>query len=171
MSDERPADRPDRTAIADLGDPAAVELLEHQPLARVAYTGPDGFPRVIPVAFLWRGGRVIICTAPSSPKVSALRARPQVALTIDTEEPPDQALFIRGVATIEVVDGIPNEYLAAAKSLKTAEEREQFEKQVRAVYRQMARISIEPRWARYYHFSAGRVPEFLRKLTADQQPG
>lgn len=124
MSDERPADRPDRTA-----------------------------------------------TAPSSPKVSALRARPQVALTIDTEEPPDQALFIRGVATIEVVDGVPDEYLAAAKSLKTAEEREQFEKQVRAVYRQMARISIEPLWARYYHFSAGRVPEFLRKLVADQQPG
>jgi hypothetical protein len=25
----------DRAAIADLGDPAAVELLEHQPLARV----------------------------------------------------------------------------------------------------------------------------------------
>ena len=159
-----PAERP---AIADLGDPAAVELLEHQQLARMGYTGPDGFPRVIPVGFLWRGGRVIVCTAPSSPKVGALRARPQVALTIDTEQPPNRALFIRGVAAIEVVDGIPDEYLAAAGKSMSAVEAGQFEKQVRSVYRQMARISIEPRWARYYDFSTGRMPEFLRKLIAD----
>lgn len=159
-----PAERP---AIADLGDPAAVELLEHQQLARMGYTGPDGFPRVIPVGFLWRGGRVIVCTAPSSPKVGALRARPQVALTIDTEQPPNRALLIRGVATIEVVDGIPDEYLAAAGKSMSAVEAGQFEKQVRSVYRQMARISIEPRWARYYDFSTGRMPEFLRKLIAD----
>jgi hypothetical protein len=30
----------------------------------------------------------------------------------------------------------------------------------------MARITIEPRWARYYDFGAGRVPGFLRKLAA-----
>jgi hypothetical protein len=46
-------------------------------------------------------------------------------------------------------------------------EADQFEKQVRSVYRQMARISIEPSWARYYDFSTGRMPEFLRKLIAD----
>jgi uncharacterized protein YndB with AHSA1/START domain len=158
-------------AIADLGDPAAVELLEHQPLARVGYTGPDGFPRVIPVGFLWRGGRLFICTAPTSPKASALRDRPHVALTIDTAEPPIRALFIRGVASIEIVDGVPDEYLAASKDPKSAAERDQWEKQVRSVYRQMARISIEPRWARYYDFTTGRLPEFLRELTAGQQPG
>jgi Pyridoxamine 5'-phosphate oxidase len=163
-----PARRP---AIADLGDPAAVELLEQQPLVRVGYTGPDGFPRVIPVGFLWRDGKVIICTAPTSPKVSALRARPQVALTIDTEQPPNRALFIRGVASIEVVDGVPDEYLAAAKMPMSTEERDQFEKQVRSLYRQMARISIEPRWARYYDFTTGRMPQFLLELVADQQPG
>jgi hypothetical protein len=42
---------------------------------------------------------------------------------------------------------------------------------VRSVYRQMARISIEPRWARYYDFTTGPLPEFLRELTASQQPG
>jgi len=31
----------------------------------------------------------------------------------------------------------------------------------------MALISIEPRWARYYDFGAGRVPEFLARLGQD----
>jgi hypothetical protein len=75
------------------------------------------------------------------------------------------------VASIEVVDGVPDEYLSAAKMPMSTEEREQFEKQVRSLYRQMARISIEPRWARYYDFSTGRRPEFLLELLADQQPG
>jgi hypothetical protein len=35
---------------------------------------------------------------------------------------------------------------------------------VRSAYKQMARISVEPRWARYYDYTAGRVPEFLHKL-------
>jgi hypothetical protein len=158
-------------AIADLSLPAAVEMLEHQPLARVGYTGPDGFPRVIPVGFLWRGGQVFICTAPTSPKASALRDRPHVALTIDTDQPPIRALFIRGVASIEIVDGVPDEYLAASKESMSATKREEWEKQVRSVYRQMARISIEPHWARYYDFTTGPLPEFLRELTASQQPG
>jgi uncharacterized protein YndB with AHSA1/START domain len=158
-------------AIADLSLPAAVEMLEHQPLARVGYTGPDGFPRVIPVGFLWRGGQVFICTAPTSPKASALRDRPHVALTIDTDQPPIRALFIRGVASIEIVDGVPDEYLAASKESMSATKREEWEKQVRSVYRQMARISIEPHWARYYDSTTGPLPEFLRELTASQQPG
>ena len=155
--------------IADLSLPGALDLLEHHSLARVAYNGPDGFPRVIPVGFLWRDGRVIFCTAPSSPKFSALRARPHVALTIDTEQPP-RALSIRGVASMEVVDGVPEEYLAAGTKNPPAtsaeqEERDQFERQVRSVYKQMARISVEPRWARYFDFAGGRLPEFLRELT------
>jgi hypothetical protein len=40
----------------------------------------------------------------------------------------------------------------------------EFERQVRAVYRQMARISISPNWARFYDFGAGRVPAFLARL-------
>jgi hypothetical protein len=62
------------------------------------------------------------------------------------------------------VDGVPEEYLAATAKGFTAEQHVQFETHVRSVYKQMARISIEPRWARYYDFTAGRVPEFLHKL-------
>jgi hypothetical protein len=48
-----------------------------------------------------------------------------------------------------------------------AEQVESFEHSVRAMYDQMARISIEPRWARFYDFGAGRFPSFLSKLASD----
>src|SRR5437764_8943588 len=41
-------------------------------LARLAYTGPDGLPRVTPIAFYWTGERIVVCTATTSPKVQAL---------------------------------------------------------------------------------------------------
>jgi uncharacterized protein YndB with AHSA1/START domain len=152
-------------AIADLSDPGAMDLLERQPLARLGYAGPDGFPRVIPIGFLWRGGRIIVCTATIAPKVSALSARPHVALTIDNDNAAaSKALCVRGVASIDIVDGVPQEYLAATAKGIPADQHGQFEAQVRSVYKQMARISIEPRWARYYDFTAGRVPDFLHKL-------
>jgi len=152
-------------AIADLGHPGAVQLLERQPLAQLGYTGPDGFPRVIPVGFLWRDGRIVVCTATSAPKVAALSARPHVALTIDNDNAAaSKALSVRGVATIDIVDGVPDEYLAAVAKGIPADQNGQFETQVRSLYKQMARITIEPRWARYYDFTAGRIPGFLHKL-------
>ncbi|MDQ2997194.1 MAG: hypothetical protein M3R61_09095 [Chloroflexota bacterium] len=39
--------------IQVLSDPLAQELLNSNIPARLAYTGPDGFPRVIPIGFLW----------------------------------------------------------------------------------------------------------------------
>ncbi len=35
------------------------------------------------------------------------------------------------------------------------------------MYDQMARISIEPVWARCFDFGAGRMPSFLMKLAGD----
>ena len=71
------------------------------------------------------------------------------------------------MATIEIVDGVPDEYLAAATKTMDDQQARQFEANVRMLYQQMARISIEPRWARYYDFGAGRIPGFLRKLAED----
>jgi hypothetical protein len=125
---------------------------------------------VVPVGFLWRDGRVIVCTATTAPKVRALSARPHVALTIDTDSGTGStSLLVRGVAGIEIVDGVPAEYLEAAAKTMPAEQHQQFADQVRSFYPQMARISIAPRWARYYDFGAGRVPEFLRQLSASAQ--
>jgi hypothetical protein len=40
----------------------------------------------------------------------------------------------------------------------------EFERRVRAVFDQQARIAITPEWARFYDFGAGKLPPFLRKL-------
>jgi hypothetical protein len=172
MSSQAKPQRDIEPTAGELGHPGAQQLLASQALARLAYTGQDGFPRVIPIGFHWNGARIIVCTVPISPKVGALSARPHVALTIDTDEgTASRALLVRGVATIEIVDGVPDEYLAAATKNMDGEQARQFEAQVRLLYRQMARITIEPRWARYYDFGAGRLPGFLRKLVEDHAAG
>ena len=155
----------DQTA-AELARPEAQELLRREPLARLAYDGLDGTPRVIPIGFLWTRGRIVVCTSDTAPKVRALAARPPVALTIDGPGAA-QTLQLRGDAGIEIVDGIPEEYLASSfKSMPGEDQRRQFEASVRSTYERMARISIEPRWARFYDFGAGRLPGFLTKLVS-----
>jgi hypothetical protein len=68
---------------------------------------------------------------------------------------------------MDTVDGVPDVYIAAsAKSLEPSKLAE-FERHVRSTYNQMVRISIEPQWARFYDFGAGRVPAFLANLGDD----
>lgn len=151
----------------ELGQPAAQELLKSAPLVRVAYNGPDGLPRVIPIGFHWNGEHIVIFTATTAPKVRALASRPEVAATIDVGSSPAEAkaLLMRGVATLETVDGVPDEFAGSRRS-SDAEQAEAFERQVESMYAQMVRISIEPRWARFYDFGAGRTPSFLAKLAS-----
>jgi Pyridoxamine 5'-phosphate oxidase len=143
---------------------AAEEILRTATLARLAYDGIDGTPRVIPIGFLWTGRAVVVATHPTAPKFTALRARPRVALTIDTPSP-TRSLLLRGDAEIEVLDGVVPEYLEAAAKSMAGEQLAAFEAGVRDTYDRMARISIAPDWARYFDFGAGRVPDFLRALT------
>src|ERR1700761_1745832 len=153
--------------IADeLGQPGARRLLREAALARLAYNGRDGRPRVIPTGFLWQDGRVYCCTADTAPKVAALSERPDVALTIDTDDA--KSLSIRGTAAIEIVDGIAPEYLAAAAKTMDGAALRDFEAQVRAPYPRMARIAITPDWARVDDFGAGRLPVFLSQLVSGQ---
>jgi hypothetical protein len=152
------------TGVTDeLNQPGAQQLLRAQPLVRLAYTGRDGFPRVIPTGFCWDGERLWTGTAPNAPKVRALEARPEVALTIDRETPPNCALLVRGLATVEVVEGVPDKYRAAAATVPDRTRYREFEAHVRSVHKRMAWISIEPRWVRYYDF-VERVPDFLLRL-------
>ena len=144
---------------------AGEEILRTATLARLAYDGADGTPRVIPIGFLWTGQAVVVATHPTAPKFAALCARPRVALTIDTPSPA-RSLLLRGEAEIEVVDGPVPEYLEAAAKSMEGEELAAFEEACRETYDRMARISIVPDWARYFDFGAGRFPGFLRELTS-----
>ena len=89
-----------------------------------------------------------------------------MALTIDVGDAPDtaRALSIRGSASVEIVDGVPSEYIAGSSKGLGEEGVAEFERNVREMYDQMARIRIKPRWARYYDFGAGRLPKFLSIL-------
>ena len=100
----------------ELDQPGARELLQRQTLLRLAFDGADGFPRVIPIGFLWTRRRIIVCTATTSPKVAALAARPNVAATLDAGDTPAsaKALLVRGIAALETVDGVPEEFIAAS---------------------------------------------------------
>jgi hypothetical protein len=155
---------------AELSLPGAPELLESTS-AHLAYVGRDGTPRVVPVGFFWTGEEFVVSTATTAPKVGALKARPEVALAIDAGNTPGGArsLSIRGRATVEIVDGVVPEYLAAARRSMDSEAASQFEQNVRRMYDQMARIAIAPTWVRFYDFGAGRMPRFLQELAEKSQ--
>jgi Pyridoxamine 5'-phosphate oxidase len=150
----------------ELASTGAQQLLTTTSVARLAYVAGDGTPRVVPIGFYWTGAEIVVSTAATAPKVAALAAAPEVALTIDSGDTPGDArsLSVRGRADIRIVDGVTEEYIASARKAMDAETVAQFEQGCRAVYDQMARIAITPHWARYYDFGAGRVPKFLREL-------
>ena len=146
-----------------LNDPLAQELLDSNIPARLAYTGRDGAPRAIPIAFDWTGTEFVVCTPPHAAKVRALQANPRVALTIDTTTFPPHVLLVRGTARVEVVDGVPREYLAGSRKIVGEARFSAFEEQVRALYQQMARIAIVPEWAKLLDFET-RLPRAVEQL-------
>jgi pyridoxamine 5'-phosphate oxidase-like protein len=158
-----------RDITQELEHPGARNLLDTATLLRLAYNGSDGFPRVIPIGFYWNGSGIVVCTAATAPKVEALSSRPNVAITIDVGDTPAEAkaLLVRGRARVDIVDGVADEYLAASRKGLGADQFPEFERQVRALYDQMARISIEPVWARFFDFGAGRFPAFLAELAGN----
>jgi hypothetical protein len=101
-----------------LADPLAQQLLSAAIPARLAYTWTDGTPRVVSLWFHWDGSDVVLATFGGAPKLKALHSGDRVALTIDTDTPPNHVLSIRGTAQVTHVDGAVPEYaLAAARYL------------------------------------------------------
>jgi hypothetical protein len=146
-----------------LNRPLSRELLARG-MTRLAYVAKDGTPRAIPIAFTWNGSEIVMCTAKNAAKLPALRANPAVALTIDTEVHPPTILLIRGRAVLDVVEGIPEEYLQASGSYKmTPEQRTEWEAGVRALYDGMVRIVVTPTWAKLIDFET-TLPSAVEEL-------
>ena len=151
----------DITAILNL--PISQELLARD-LLRMAYVAKDGTPRNVPIAFTWNGSEIVVCTPKNAPKLHSLRRNPEVALTIDTEVHPPKILLIRGRAELDVVDGIPQEYLQMNGTYKmTAEQRVEWEAEVRSLYDGMVRIVISPTWAKLIDFET-TLPSAVEEL-------
>ena len=60
-----------------MNDPLSQELLHSTIPARMAYNGTDGLPRAIPIGFLWKDGRIVLCTSSNAYKVKVLPPTPR----------------------------------------------------------------------------------------------
>lgn len=139
-----------------LGSDVAQRLLSSKELARVAYVAADGTPRVFPMLFHWTGSEVVLSTFGGA-KVGALRARPDVAITIDAATTPPEALLIRGPASVTDIEGIVPEY---ALALRRYAGEEQGAAQVATVDHpgtKMVRIAVRPAWVGVLDFQT-RLP-------------
>jgi hypothetical protein len=129
-----------------LSTPVAQALLQSTIPARLAYTGRDGTPRVLPIWFHWTGEVFVLGTRLNSAKVKALLTYPTVALTIDTESFPYKALQVRGTIEIERIEGIVPEYELCAKRYLGEQRGQMWMAQLRPAFPPMARIVIRPEW-------------------------
>jgi Pyridoxamine 5'-phosphate oxidase len=158
-----------------MADPAQVmelpitrQLLREECIAHLSYTARDGGPRVIPIGYLWDGEHFLMWTIPGAPKVGALEADGRVAITIDVPGPPPRVLLVRGRAALETVDGVPDGYLEASRRAIPREAWEDFETQVRGLYKQMVAVTVTPEWARLLDFET-TAPVAVEKLMRQQR--
>ncbi|MFI7697991.1 pyridoxamine 5'-phosphate oxidase family protein [Nonomuraea sp. NPDC049480] len=140
----------------------ARKLLTSTELARVAYVAKDGTPRVLPMLFHWNGEELVLPTFSGSAKLPALRARPDVAITIDVPGPPPEVLLIRGRAEIIEVDGLLPEYRAAHHRYYGEEQGERNLAQADQPGVRMGRIAVRPTWVGVLDFQT-RLPGILTR--------
>ncbi|MDL5160391.1 pyridoxamine 5'-phosphate oxidase family protein [Actinomycetospora termitidis] len=153
------------TVTATLQQPIAQELLFSDIPARLSYVGRDGDPRVVPTAFWWNGEAIVIVTVPRSAKVAAIRSHPRVAIAVDRPGMPPRSLLIRGAATVEIVDGVPDEFVEGSRKIMPAEAMPEWEAGVRALYAQTAVITVVPDHVVLHDFET-TVPKAVADLIA-----
>ena len=128
------------------------KLLQAPIPARLAYIGLDGTPRVVPLSYLWDGAAFVFASDPNWYKVRAMAANPNVALTVDSNDFPPLILSVRGVASIDYDQGLPEEYVEASRRIVGEERFPAWEAEVRAENRNMALIRITPTWLKVVDF-------------------
>ena len=141
-----------------LNDPVAKALLGSVNPARLAYTWMDGSPRVVPIWFHWTGEHIVLASPVKAPKLRALAADPQVAVTIDDNAWPYKVLLIRGRANVEMLDDVAPEYELAATRYFGPEQGPNWVNTLRGT--PMARIAITPSWVGILDFQT-RFPSAL----------
>jgi hypothetical protein len=149
----------------------AQRLLASSLPARFAYASADGTPRVVATWFHWTGDELVMPTFVWAPHVRhpphrlrALRAKPDVAITIDTEGFPPEVLSIRGRASITEMDGIVPEYALAAPRYLGTEAATAYLAQIDHPSTRMARIAVRPTWVGVLDFQT-RLPSALGGVT------
>ena len=149
-------------------DPVAQKLLASSLPARLAYTGRDGAPRVVPIGWDWDGSQLFMWTTPNAPKVLALQRDPRVAVTLDTNDFPPKVLLVRGTADVEEVSGVPQGYVDAGHKMVDDEHFAEWEAGVKGLYDSMVEIRITPTWAKILDFET-RIPSAVEELVRQKQ--
>jgi len=151
-----------------LDTPLAKRLLDAAIPARIAYTAKDGTPRIVPTWFQWTDGELVMPTFVQAPhvqtparRIAALRARPDVAVSIDTESTPAEALLLRGKAQVTEVDGIDPDYAVSARQYLGEEGARELLDMADQPGTVMARIAVRPTWVGLLDFAGGRLPEVM----------
>lgn len=145
-----------------LNHPIAQELLRAPFPMRLAYTWPDGSPRVVPIGFEWTGTEIISGCPPDAPKIKVLQTNPKVAITIDTEKMPCHVLMIRGTARITMHEGIIPEYIAYCKRYMGDEGAAGWLQQITPLIPVMARVAVTPEWVGVIDFDQ-RFPNAVER--------
>jgi hypothetical protein len=161
MSDNRKLPQGDLLLLeSDL----AQRLLASTVPARFAYLATDGTPRVLPTWFHWTGDELVMATFVAAPhmrraaaRLKALRANPNVAVTIDTEGFPPNVLLMRGRVVVTEMQGIVPEYALAAHRYMGEEAASAYLAQFDQKNTTMARISLRPAWVGTIDFET-RLP-------------
>jgi hypothetical protein len=130
----------------------AQRLLASTELARLAYVASDDTPRVLPMFFHWTGDELVFATFAGAKKIAALRARPTVAVTIDSAGMPPEALLVRGPVTVTEVDGIVPEYALAHHRYAGPEQGAANIAELDQPGVRMARIALRPAWVGMFDF-------------------
>lgn len=150
--------------LALLKDPVAQELLQSRVPAQLAYKWRDGSPRVVPIWFHWTGQELVLCSPPKAPKLKALTQNRAVAVSIDTDTRPYRVLQIRGAASVEMVEGIPPEYEAAAKRYLGEDQGQAWVERAKGMTPTLARIAVRPEWVGILDFET-RFPSAMQPRT------
>ena len=153
-----------------LQHPVAQQLLRSRLPARLAYIARDGTPRVVPMQFHWTGEEVALSCWPDDPKAAAIQMHPQVALTIDTAEPPFNVLQIRGTAAVAVVEGVSPEMVAASVRYMGEEGGQAWVQQAAQLSPQTVRIAIRPTWVDVLDFETRLPGGMVRRMSNQRLP-
>ncbi|RFS83655.1 pyridoxamine 5'-phosphate oxidase [Actinomadura spongiicola] len=147
----------------------ARRLLNSTIPARVAYTATDGTPRVMSSWFVWTGDELVMATYLYCPpigvlrpayRVKALRERPDVAITIDTEPQPPEVLLLRGRVSITEVKGMVPEQAEAARRFLGEEGGAGYVAAADHPETLMARMALRPTWVGVLDFQT-RLPDLI----------
>jgi len=97
-------------------DPRALAMLGETIVGQLSFVGLDGYPRVVPVWFDFRGGEILISNAPGTYKCRSIGSGARVGFAISDPSPPYRVVAITGDATVERLPEVDRVRLAGGQA-------------------------------------------------------